>query len=157
MKTFDELVKAIDKSYIKQCISRSMTDHIYITNSTISPIDFLILFVNKVKQIYIKDTTCNGICAAKANTINYMLFNYTDIYVSTEILNKLFEKDIAYEYVPTKFEWTPITRVEKGYWWTIRYGQRNNRDMARCAKPRVMFLDWLINVLTTYKNEYVNI
>ena len=159
MKTFDELVKKEDRDYIKLYIARSMTDHISITNNAISPIDFLIVFVNKIKQIYIQDTTCNGICAAKADAFNNIRFdkNYVDVHISTAILCKFFEKDLAYDYVPTKFEWTPIASVEKGYWWTIRYGQRDSKSMARCVKPRLMFLDWLIDVLTAYKNEYVDI
>ena len=159
MKTFDELVKECDRDYIKRHIKTSMTRDIIIHNNVISPIDFLILFVTKVKKTYIHNTTCTGICGARGLVTNYICSNknYEGIYFHGQMLSELFEKDLAYDYVPTKFEWTPITSVEKGYWWTIRYGQRNSRSMARCAKPRIMFLDWLINVLTAYKKEYVDI
>ena len=159
MKTFDELVNRCDRNYIKMYIKTSITKDITVHNNEILPIDFLILFITKIKQTYMHNITCNGICAARCFVVNEIISNkrYDGIFFNVELLHELFNKDLAYDYVPTKFEWTPIASVEKGYWWTIRYGQRNSRSMARCAKPRIMFLDWLINVLTAYKKEYVDI
>ena len=68
----------------------------------------------------------------------------------------MFNKRFARTYVSICPEWLSEIK-ETGFWWTLRYGKQNDPKMARCIKPRVMFLDWLINVLTAYKNEYVNI
>jgi hypothetical protein len=158
MKTFDELVKERDRNYIKRYIKISITKDITIHNNEISPIDFLILFVTKIKKRYIHNTSCNGICAARGLVTHHICSNknYEGIYFSGTMLQELFEKDLAYDYVPTKLEWAPIPRIEMGYWWTIRYGQRNDKSMARCVKPRIMFMNWVIAVLTAYKNEYCN-
>ena len=53
----------------------------------------------------------------------------------------------------TKKEWNdPFS--DTSYWWVIKYC--NDPFCSRCVKPRLLFLDWVIAVLTAYKNEYCN-
>ena len=165
MKTFDELVKEGDRASIKELIQYSMDTQIQIKNDVIEPIDLLILFAKQIKKEYKYNTKCRGICLAKLNAILYMnninefgkkieksLSN--NVFLYSRILDSMFNKRFAYTYVQRRIEWMPDFK-ESCYWWTLRYGKQNNPKMARCIKPRLMFLDWIINVLTAYKNEYL--
>ena len=156
MLTFKELVKKEDRSKIIRTIKEATDLPLNIS------IDDLITFTKRVKSEYRKNTIHDGICSAMRAIVDK--YDYNGIATFTQRKTKktgLIRRSLSYlicrsyarKYVQTKKEWNdPFS--DTSYWWVINY--YNDPFCARCVKPRLLFLDWVIAVLTAYKNEYCN-
>ena len=156
MLTFKELVKKEDRSKIIRTIKEATDLPLNIS------IDDLITFTKRVKSEYRKNTIHDGICSAMRAIVDK--YDYNGIATFTQRKTKktgLIRRSLSYlicrsyarKYVQTKKEWNdPFS--DTSYWWVINYC--NNPFCVRCVKPRLLFLDWVIAVLTAYKNEYCN-
>ena len=156
MLTFKELVKKEDRSKIIRTIKEATDLPLNIS------IDDLITFTKRVKSEYRKNTIHDGICSAMRAIVDK--YDYNGIATFTQRKTKktgLIRRSLSYlicrsyarKYVQTKKEWNdPFS--DTSYWWVINYC--NDPFCARCVKPRLLFLDWVIAVLTAYKNEYCN-
>ena len=159
MKTFDELVKKEDRKNIIYVLSDMIT-------CNYGSIDILIVYAKQILKIYKKDRTMRGLCIAKT----YARVNMVSKYPNTPIfrggyrwdpLDIFFTRECAKKYIsdPNGFN------MRNYYWWNVTYLYKYSNDpyrfyeegMSRFAKPRIMFMNWVIDVLTAYKNEYVNI
>ena len=158
MLTFNELVQKEDRSNIIRTIKKATDLPLNIS------IDDLITFTKRVKSEYRKNTIHDGICSAMHTIVNKYDYNGKVAFTKrktrkTELIRRslsyLICKSYARKYVQTKHkmeEW--LNPYNSGYWWTTNY--YNDPFCARCVKPRLLFLDWVIAVLTAYKNEYCN-
>ena len=156
MLTFKELVKKEDRSKIIRTIKEATDLPLNIS------IDDLITFTKRVKSEYRKNTIHDGICSAMRAIVDK--YDYNGIATFTQRKTKktgLIRRSLSYlicrsyarKYVQTKKEWNdPFS--DTSYWWVIKYC--NDPFCSRCVKPRLLFLDWVIAVLTAYKNEYCN-
>ena len=155
MLTFNELVKKEDKQQIIWIIKGAIYPELNIF------IDDLITFTKRVKSEYRKNTIHDGICSAMRAIVNKYDYNGKVAFTQRRTkktglirrnLSYLICRSYAMKYVQTKEEWDDPFK-DKSYWWTIHY--YNNPIYSRCVKPRLLFLDWVIAVLTAYKNEYL--
>lgn len=159
MKTFDELVKKEDRGIIIDTLSNMII-------CNYGSIDMLIIFAKQILKVYKKDRTMRGLCIAKV----YAKANMASKYPNTPIFREgcmgdpleiFFTKECAKKYIsdPNGFD------MRNYYWWNVTYlyEYSNNpyrfydEGMSRFAKPRIMFMNWLIDVLTAYKHEYVDV
>ena len=156
MKTFDELVKKEDRRQIIRTIKEAIDLPLNIS------IDDLITFTKRVKSEYRKNTIHDGICSAMRAIVNKYDYNGKTAFTKRNTkktglirrsLSYLICRSYAMKYVQTKEEWDDPFK-DTNYWWVINYC--NDPFCARCSKPRILFLDWVIAVLTAYKNEYCN-
>ena len=158
MSTFNELVQKEDRSKIIRTIKEAIDLPLNIS------IDDLITFTKRVKSEYRKNKIHDGICSAMRAIVNK--YDYNGITAFTQRKTKktgLIRRSLSYlicrsyarKYVQTKDKWEEFMKpYDSSYWWTIHY--YNNPIYPRCVKPRLLFLDWVIAVLTAYKNEYCN-
>ena len=159
MKTFDELVKEEDRGIIIDTLSNMII-------CNYGSIDILIIYAKQILKIYKRDSKISGLCKAKF----YAKANMASKYPNTPIfregcardpLDIFFTRECAKKYIsdPNGFN------MRDHYWWNVTYlyEYSNNpyrfhdKGMSRFAKPRIMFMNWVIDVLTAYKKEYVNI
>ena len=165
MQTFTDLVKEEDRNLIKFLIEDGMYKYITPTCCYITPtfcngmqrIDILILYAKKVKELYLDIKTYKGICIAKSQAMG-KLNNDPNMVINARISEgalRLMSRRNAMAYVGTCTEWEVSRESDHLYWWKPYYNDDIYR--GRCSKPRILFLDWVIDVLTAYKNEYVNI
>ena len=156
MSTFNELVKKEDRLQI----IRTINGAIYPDKLNIS-IDDLITFTKRVKSEYRKNTIHNGICSAMRAIVNkydyndklaFRLRNLRKTGLIRRSLSYLICRSYAIKYVQTKEEWDDPFK-DTSYWWITN--NFNDPFCSRCVKPRLLFLDWVIAVLTAYKNEYL--
>ena len=158
ISTFNELVKKEDRTQIIRTVKEAIDLPLNIS------IDDLITFTKRVKSEYRKNTTHDGICSAMRAIVNKYDYN-GEMAVTQRKMKKtgLIRRSLSYlicrsyarKYVQTKDEWEEFMKpYDSSYWWTIHY--YNNPIYSRCVKPRLLFLDWVIAVLTAYKNEYCN-
>ena len=159
MSTFNELVKQEDRNIIINVLS-----HMILCNY--GSMDILIMYAKQILKIYKKDRTIRGLCLARS----YAKINMASKYPNTPIfregcmwdpLETFFTRDCAKKYIsdPNGFNMRPY------YWWNVTYLREYSSNpykfceegMSRFAKPRIMFMNWVIDVLTAYKNEYVDI
>ena len=169
MKKFDELVYQFDRRALRIKLKNEIKDNVTLCRTAyfIKPIDVLIEFAKRIKYEYVNNKRDYGMCSAKCEALYYMNMKHPshecwnlNSCVLDSIITPTF-KDYAGDYP----EW--LEGRESGYWWHIYYSnpkeeyynpyKDTNRIMARLAKPRILFLDWLIAVLIAYKNEYNNI
>ena len=158
MSTFNELVQKEDRSKIIRTIKEAIDLPLNIS------IDDLITFTKRVKSEYRKNTIHDGVCSAMRAIVNKYDYNGTMTVTQRKLrktglirrsLSYLICRSYARKYVQTKDKWEEFMKpYDSGYWWTIYY--YNNPIYSRCVKPRLLFLDWVIAVLTAYKNEYCN-
>ena len=159
MKTFDELVKEEDRYIIISTLSNMII-------CNYGSIDILIVYAKQILKVYKKGRTIGGLCLARSYTKVNMASKYpnTPIFREGCMLDPLeifFTKEFAKKYIsdPNGFN------MRNYYWWNVTYlyEYSNNpyrfhdKGMSRFAKPRIMFMNWVIDVLTAYKNEYVDI
>ena len=156
MLTFKELVQKEDRSNIIRTIKEAINLPLNIS------IDDLITFTKRVKLEYRKNTIHNGICSAMCAIVNKYDYNGEMAFTKRKTkktglirrsLSYLICRSYAMKYVQTKEEWNDPFK-DTNYWWITNYC--NDPFCARCVKPRLLFLDWVIAVLTAYKNEYCN-
>ena len=159
MKTFGKLVKKEDHGIIISVLSNMI---VYNYGS----IDILIVYAKQILKVYKKDSRISGLCKAKF----YAKANMASKYPNTPIFREgymwdpleiFFTKECAKKYIsdPNGFD------MRNYYWWNVTYlyEYSNNpyrfrdKGMSRFAKPRIMFMNWLIDVLTAYKHEYVDV
>ena len=156
MLTFKELVQKEDRPKIIRTIKEAIDLPLNIS------IDDLITFTKRVKSEYRKNIIHDGICSAMRAIVNK--YDYNGITAFTQRKTKktgLIRRSLSYlicrsyamKYVQTKEEWGDPFK-DTNYWWVINYC--NDPFCARCVKPRLLFLDWVIAVLTAYKNECCN-
>ena len=157
MSTFNELVKKEDRLQI----IRTVNGAIYPDKLNIS-IDDLITFTKRVKSEYRKNTIHDGICSAMRAIVNKYDYNGKAAVTQRKMkktglirrsLSYLICRSYAIKYVQTKEEWNDPFK-DTSYWWITNYC--NDPFCSRCVKPRLLFLDWVIAVLTAYKNEHCN-
>ena len=157
MLTFNELVKAEDRNLIKFLIEDGMYKCITPTCIDSMPrIDILISYAKRVKSLYLDSKTYKGICIAKKQAMEELNVD-RGITINARISEgalRIISRRNAIVYVGTCTEWEVSRESEHLYWWKPYY----NDDICRgrCSKPRILFLDWVIAVLTAYKNEYCN-
>ena len=159
MKTFDELVKEEDRYIIISVLSDMILCN-YVS------IDILIVYAKQILKVYKKDRTMRGLCLARTYVRARMLRKYPNYPVFREgcmrdPLDIFFKREYAKKYIsdPNGFD------MRTYYWWNVTYLYKYSNDpyrfyeegMSRFAKPRIMFMNWVIDVLTAYKNEYVDI
>ena len=159
MSTFNELVKKEDRLQIIRTIKEAIDLPLNIS------IDDLITFTKRVKSEYRKNTIHDGICSAMRAIVNKYDYNGKAAFTKRKTkktglirrsLSYLSSRSYARKYVQTKDEWEEFMKpYDSSYWWTIHY--YNNPIYSRCVKPRLLFLDWVIAVLTAYKDEYCNV
>lgn len=159
MLTFNELVKEEDRYIIISTLSNMII-------CNYGSVDMLIIYAKQILKIYKKNSNIRGLCHART----LAKINIASKYPNTPIfregcmrdpLDIFFTKECAKKYIsdPNGFN------MRNYYWWNVTYlkDYSNNpyrfhdKGMSRFAKPRVMFLDWVIAVLIAYKNEYNNI
>ena len=159
MKTFDELVKEEDRYIIISVLSDMILCN-YVS------IDILIIYAKQILKVYKKDRTIKGLCRARS----FARVNMESKYPNTPIfregcmcdpLDIFFTRECAKKYIsdPNGFD------MKSHYWWSVTYLYEYSNNpyrfcdigMSRFAKPRIMFMNWVIDVLTAYKNEYVDI
>ena len=157
MSTFNELVKEEDRNLIKFLIEDGMYKCITpICSDSMPRIDILISYAKQVKSLYLDIKTYKGICIAKSQAMG-KLNNDPNMVINARISEgalRLMSRRNAMVYVGTCTEWGVPYKSDHAYWWKCYYG--NNIRKGRCSKPRILFLDWVIAVLTAYKNEYCN-
>ena len=159
MKTFDELVKEEDRGIIIDTLSSMII-------CNYGSVDMLIIYAKQILKIYKRDRTIRGLCHARALAKTNMASKYPNTPIFREgcmwdPLDIFFTKECAKKYIsdPNGFD------MRNYYWWNVTYlyEYSNNpyrfsdEGMSRFAKPRIMFMNWLIDVLTAYKNEYVDV
>ena len=159
MKTFDELVKKEDRNIIIDTLSNMIV-------CNYGSIDILIVYAKQILKVYKKDRRIRGLCLARS----FARVNMESKYPNTPIfcegyrrdpLEIFFTKECAKKYIsdPNGFD------MRNYYWWNVTYLYEYSNNpyrfcdigMSRFAKPRIMFMNWVIDVLTAYKNEYVDI
>lgn len=169
MKKFDELVYPFDRRALRIRLKNEIKDNVTLCRTAyfIKPIDVLIEFAKRIKYEYVNNKRHYGMCSAKGEALYYMNMKHPshecwilNSWTLDSIIDSTF-KDYAGHYP----EW--LEGRESGYWWHIYYSNSKeeyynpyksaNIIMARLAKPRILFLDWVINVLIAYKNEYNNV
>lgn len=158
MSTFNELVKQEDRNIIINVLS-----HMILCNY--GSIDILIVYAKQILKVYKKDRTMRGLCLARTYVRARMLRKYPNYPIFREgymsdPLEIFFTRDCAKKYIsdPNGFD------MRNYYWWNVTYLCKYSNDpyrfyeegMSRFAKPRIMFMNWVIDVLTAYKNEYCN-
>ena len=158
MKTFDELVKEEDRGIIIDTLSNMIL-------CNYGSVDILIVYAKQILKVYKKDRTMRGLCLARTHVRARMLRKYPNYPIFREgymgdPLEIFFTRDCAKKYIsdPNGFD------MRNYYWWNVTYLCKYSNDpyrfyeegMARFAKPRIMFMNWVIAVLTAYKNEYCN-
>ena len=157
MQTFNELVKKEDRRQIIRTIKEAIDLPLNIS------IDDLITFTKRVKSEYRKNTIHDGVCSAMRAIVNKYDYNGRSSVTQRKrgktglirhSLSYLICRSYAIKYVQTKEEWNDPFK-DTNYWWVINYC--NDPFCARCVKPRLLFLDWVIAVLTAYKDEYCNV
>lgn len=157
MSTFNELVKKEDRLQIIKTIKGAIYSKFNIS------IDDLITFTKRVKSEYRKNTIHDGICSAMRAIVNKYDYNGKVAFTQRKMkktglirhsLSYLICRSYAIKYVQTKEEWGDPFK-DTSYWWIVNYC--NDPFCSRCVKPRLLFLDWVIAVLTAYKNEYCNV
>ena len=157
MSTFNELVKEEDRNLIKFLIEDGMYKYITpICSDSMPRIDILISYAERVKSLYLNTKRYRGICVAKRQAMEE-LNNNRGITINARISEgalRLMSRRNAIAYIGTCTEWVVPYKSDHAYWWKCCYG--NNIRKGRCSKPRILFLDWVIAVLTAYKNEYCN-
>ena len=155
MSTFNELVQKEDRSKIIRTIKEAIDLPLNIS------IDDLITFTKRVKSEYRKNKIHDGICSAMRAIVNKYDYNGKTAFTKRNTkktglirrsLSYLICRSYAMKYVQTKEEWGDPFK-DTSYWWITNYC--NDPFCARCVKPRLLFLDWVIAVLTAYKNEYL--
>lgn len=159
MKTFNELVKQEDRNIIINTLSNMII-------CNYGSIDILIIYAKQILKIYKKDRTIRGLCIAKFYARVNMESKYPNCPIFREgcmdnPLEIFFNRDCAKKYIsdPNGFDMCPC------YWWNATYLREYSSNpykfyeegMSRFAKPRIMFMNWVIDVLTAYKNEYADI
>ena len=159
MKTFDELVKKEDHGIII-----SMLSDMIICNY--GSVDMLIIYAKQILKIYKRDRSTRGLCHARALAKTNMASKYPNTPIFHEgciwdPLDIFFTRECAKKYIsdPNGFD------MKSYYWWNVTYLYEYSSDpyrfyeegMARFAKPRIMFMNWVINVLMAYKKEYVDV
>ena len=157
MKTFDELVKEEDRGLIRFLIEDDLYTYIKPTcGNMMLRIDIIILLAKRIKEIYLDTKRYRGICIAKMNAIEELNVNLNLTICSniSEDILKIVSRRNAMAYVGTCAEWEVSRESDHLYWWKPYYNDDIYR--GRCSKPRILFLDWVIAVLTAYKNEYCN-
>ena len=159
MKTFDELVKKEDHGIIISTLSDMII-------CNYGSMDILIIYAKQILKIYKKDRTIRGLCLARS----YAKVNMASKYPNCPIFRGscvwdpfdiFFTKECAKKYIsdPNGFN------MRSYYWWNVTYSYEYSNNpagfyeegMSRFAKPRIMFMNWVIDVLTAYKNEYVDV
>ena len=158
MLTFNELVRKEDRRQIIRTIKEAIDLPLNIS------IDDLITFTKRVKSEYRKNTIHNGICSAMCAIVNKYDYNGGISFTQRKTrktglirhrLSYLICRSYARKYVQTKDKCEEFMKpYDSDYWWAIHY--YDNPIYSRCVKPRLLFLDWVIAVLTAYKNEYCN-
>ena len=158
MKTFYELVKEEDRDTIIYVLSNMII-------CNYGSIDILIVYAKQILKVYKKDRTMRGLCLARSYVKVIMERKYPNNYIFREgcmrdPLDIFFKRDYAKKYIsdPNGFD------MKNHYWWNVTYLYTYANDpyrfyeegMSRFAKPRIMFMNWVIDVLTAYKNEYCN-
>ena len=155
MLTFNELVKKEDRLQIIRTVNGAIYPNLNIS------IDDLITFTKRVKSEYRKNTIHDGICSAMRAIVNKYDYNGKAAFTQRRTkktglirrsLSYLICRSYAIKYVQTKEEWNDPFK-DTTYWWITNY--YNDPFCSRCVKPRLLFLDWVIAVLTAYKNEYL--
>ena len=159
MKTFDELVKQEDRNIIINVLS-------YMIIYNYGSIDILIVYAKQILKVYKKDRTIRGLCIARFYARVNMESKYPNYPIFREgymgdPLEIFFTRDCAKKYIsdPNGFD------MRNYYWWNVTYLYKYSNDpyrfyeegMSRFAKPRIMFMNWVIDVLIAYKNEYADI
>ena len=159
MKTFDELVKEEDRYIIISVLSDMIL-------CNYGSIDISIVYAKQILKIYKKDSRIRGLCLARRFARTYMTNKYPNNPIFREScmwdpLDIFFNRNCAKKYIsdPNGFD------MKSHYWWSVTYLYEHSNDsyrfcdigMSRFAKPRIMFMNWVIDVLTAYKNEYCNI
>ena len=156
MKTFDELVKEEDRNLIKSLIEDGMYKYITpICSDSMPRIDILVLYAKRIKESYLDNKTYRGICIAKTEAMG-KLNNNRGATINARISEgalRLMSRRNAIAYIGTCAEWEVSRESDHLYWWKPYY--RDDLYHGRCSKPRILFLDWVIAVLTAYKNEYL--
>ena len=157
MKTFNELVKEEDRDLIKSLIENGMYKYITpICSDSMPRIDILISYAKRVKSLYLDIKTYKGICIARKQAMGELNAN-RGITINARISEgalRIMSRRNAIVYVGTCAEWEVSCESDHLYWWKPYY--RDDLYRGRCSKPRILFLDWVIAVLTAYKNEYCN-
>ena len=155
MSTFKELVKKEDRLQIIRTVNGAIYPNLNIS------IDDLITFTKRVKSEYRKNMIHDGICSAMRAIVNKYDYNGEMALTQRRMkktglirrsLSYLICRSYAIKYVQTKEEWDDPFK-DTSYWWITNYC--NDPFCSRCVKPRLLFLDWVIAVLTAYKNEYL--
>ena len=157
MLTFNELVKEEDRGLIRFLIEDDLYTYIKPTCGNMRlRIDILILLAKRIKEIYLDTKRYRGICIAKMNVVEELNVNLNLTLCSniSEDILKIASRRNAIVYVGTCAEWETSRESDHLYWWKPYYG--DDLCKGRCSKPRILFLDWVIAVLTAYKNEYCN-
>ena len=159
MKTFNELVKQEDRNIIIDTLSNMII-------CNYGSMDILIIYAKQILKVYKKDRTMRGLCIARTYAKVNMASKYPNYPIFHEgymgdPLEIFFNRDCAKKYIsdPNGFD------MRSYYWWSVTYLYEHSNDsyrfydegMSRFAKPRIMFMNWVIGVLTAYKNEYVDI
>ena len=159
MKTFNELVKQEDRNIISNVLSNRII-------CNYGSVDMLIIYAKQILKIYKKDRTIRGLCRARDLAKINMASKYPNCPIFRggyrwDPLDIFFTKECAKKYIsdPNGFN------MKNPYWWSVTYLYEHSNDsyrfyeegMARFAKPRIMFMNWVIDVLTAYKNEHADI
>ena len=157
MQTFTDLVKEEDRNLIKFLIEDGMYKYITPTCYNSMPrIDILISYAKRVKSLYLDIKTYKGICIARKQAMDELNAD-RGITINARISEgalRLISRRNAIAYIGTCAEWEVSCESDHLYWWKPYY--RDDIYHGRCSKPRILFLDWVIAVLTAYKNEYCN-
>lgn len=158
MKTFSELVKEEDRYIIISVLSEMIL-------CNYGSIDILIVYAKQILKVYKKDRTIRGLCLARRFARTYMESKYPNNLIfhkscAWDPLDIFFTRECAKKYIsdPNSFD------MRSHYWWSVTYLYEHSNDsyrfydegMSRFAKPRIMFMNWVIAVLTAYKDEYCN-
>ena len=157
MKKFDELVRPDDRGILRARIADSL-DYItiYDYSNNLKRIDILILFINRIKYEYLHNRNYIGICAARDAALGYMNRKHP-LSKTWQIARWATEGILAgryKDYAGINLDW--IYERRPSYWWNTHYPGKHTypyKDRARLAKPRILFLNWVIDVLIAYKNE----
>lgn len=158
MSTFNKLVKQEDRNIIIDTLSNMII-------CNYGSIDMLIVFAKQILKVYKKDSKIRGLCRAKYYAKKSMANAYPNCHIFhpafPDPLEIFFTRKCAKKYIsdPNGFDMRPY------YWWNVTYSYEYSNNpagfyeegMSRFAKPRIMFMNWVIDVLTAYKNEYADI
>ena len=159
MLTFNELVKEEDRWLINSTLSNMII-------CNYGSIDILIMYAKQILKVYKKDRTIRGLCLARSYARVNMASKYPNYPIFREgcmndPLEIFFKRECAKKYIsdPNGFN------MRSYYWWNVTYSYEYSNNpagfyeegMSRFAKPRIMFMKWVIDVLIAYKKEYVDI